>query len=165
KAVLHVDVAGEGQWTLDLSGEQPSARRGLHGDPTRTIRLSPDQLLKALRGQLDPGRFERFRDFPMFPLDREEVFAPIEKVSQLLMLGLGGTVVKIDHMQNNPALDGKWWSYIEFNPLLGLENRGLDVPIPERGLGWYGDLASVLTGGWYVVDRVRLLVNNLRTTI
>lgn len=160
----------EGAWTIDLNAATPSVVRGLHGRPTRIIRMKHQDLERLLRDKMvttvvfQRGQVDLSILLPVHP----PTFVPPENLQALITLALTGTFIKVDHMDNQPKSPGGSWSFVQFNELLhqrGLLDRDLDVPVKERGLGDAGQWLSLATGGWYVVDRIRFLVNNLHTTL
>ena len=111
------------------------------------------------RGELDVSTFLDFRP---------PTFVPANKLAWDLVLGFAGTFIKVDHKNKAPQSATDAWSFIDFSEELtarGLVDRDLNVPIQETGLGKLSDLASWLSGGWFVVDRVRFFVNNLQTKL
>lgn len=168
----HVVVEGEGggEWTINLDSKRPSSVRGIRGRPTRTLRISAGDVLRLLQDEkLQHAMFQRGQlDVSTFLDFRPPTFVPANKLAWDLKLGFAGTFVKVDHKNNAPQSVTGAWSFIDFSEQLtarGLVDRDLNVPIQESGLGSLSDLASWLSGGWFVVDRVRFLVNNLRTTL
>jgi len=165
-----VEGTPEGGWTVDLNGASPSVVRGLHSRATRFIRIQKSDMERMLR---DPKiRLVAYMKGPidlsiLLPISPPAVVAP-QTLAIFISLALMGTFIKVDHMENKPRSPSGAWSFVQFNDLLhqqGLQDRDLDVPIQERGIGDAGQWISLATGGWYVVDRIRFLVNNLHTTL
>ena len=168
----HVIVEGEGggEWTVDLNAKRPSSKPGLRGRPTTTLRITALDVLRLLRDdEAKHAMFQRGKlDVSVFLDYRPPTFVPAATLRGRLITGVANTFVKVDHMNNAPQSPTGAWSFLTVSQLLhasGLTDRDLNVPIQERGLGWAGDLASLASGGWYVVDRVRFLVNNLHATL
>jgi hypothetical protein len=166
---LVISGPGGGRWTIDLNPSAPTVRKGLHGTPTRVLHLRDhdfDLLLKGHRGKPVPHAIGS--GFAVLLATRPPVSIPADTLQALLTIGLLDTTIKVDHMNNLPRSTTGAWSFVQFSPTLqarGLVDRDLNIPVKDSDPGKYTQYISLAVGGWWVVTRVRYLVNNLHTTI
>jgi hypothetical protein len=168
--VLHIRVAGAqgGDWTINTRDETVSCVRGLHGDPTRRITIAANDLLGLLEAKRSYRSVFGGIDISVILDDTPQVELTPEELSDALLAALSHTFIKIDHKQNPPMDGANVYSFITFGPTLaalGLADRPLDVPISEHTPGDFAQWATFGSAGWYTIDRIRFLVNNLQARL